>query len=372
MNWCKSCILPDSRPGVVLNSKGICGACKNALEKEDVIDWNKREHEFYRLLDSVKNNCSGYDCLIPVSGGKDSTWQVVKCLQLGLKPLTLTWKTPGRTVIGQQNLDNLVSLGVDHIDWQISPVVEKKFMLKAFEKYGSTAIPMHMAIHAMPLTIAAKMNIPLVIYGENSAFEYGSGEDNSLTGYRLDSNWRKKYGVTHGTTAIDWIDNELTEEELIPYFGPTDEELDEKQIKAVFLGHYYKWDVNTSLEVATKHGFKSGRIARTGIYDYADIDDNFISVHHWMKWFKFGITRSFDNYSIEIRAGRITRNEALNFLLQRGEERPLEDIEAVCSFMGIEVERFFEIAEKHRNLEIWKKVKNKWCIPDFILKEWLW
>ena len=121
MRYCKSCILPDSRPGLVIESDGTCNACKNSILKNDNINWKNREQAFNKLVKKIKAKNYGYDCLIPVSGGKDSTWQVIKCLEYGLKPLCFTWKPPSRTKLGQTNLNNLISLGVDHIDYSISP-----------------------------------------------------------------------------------------------------------------------------------------------------------------------------------------------------------------------------------------------------------
>src|SRR5262249_7496291 len=160
--------------------------------------------------------------------------------------------------------------GVDHIDYQINPKVERKFMLKALERFGSTAIPMHMAIFSIPLKIAARFDIPLVVWGENSALEYsGSGEESR--GFRLDRAWLKKYGVMHGTTASDWVDKDLSEKELAAYFGPSDEELEARGVRAVFLGYYFPWDPVTSLEVARAHGFEArSEGPKTGCYDYAD------------------------------------------------------------------------------------------------------
>jgi N-acetyl sugar amidotransferase len=292
-------------------------------------------------------------------------------LEYGLRPLTVTWKTPARTAIGQRNLDNLVRLGVDHIDWQVNPEVEKKFMLKALERFGATAIPMHMALFNIPLNIASKFNIPLVVWGENSAFEYGSA-DEELMGFRLDRKWIRHYGVTHGTTAQDWVDNDLSEKDLSSYFGPTDEELNQHDVKAIFLGYYFKWDVETSLNVANAHGFEVDNAPRTGIYNYADIDDDFISIHHWMKWYKFGITRSFDNLSIEIRNGRLTRGQAIEILKHRGEEKPVADIRKFCVFTGISEARFFDIVESYRNHDIWCRDGSVWKIRDFLMPDWEW
>lgn len=371
MRWCRSCVLPDTRPNLEIGPDGVCNACRNHGTRRD-IDWTARARSFDAVVANAKARSRGYDCLIPVSGGKDSTWQVVTCLEHGLRPLAVTWKTPGRTEIGQRNLDNLVGLGVDHIDYQISPAVERAFMLRTLERVGSPAVPMHMAIFNIPLAIAARFRIPLVVWGENSAFEYGGGEEESR-GFRLDERWLAKYGVTHGTTARDWAGGELTEKALAAYFGPSPEELETAGVLAVFLGYYFPWDVETSLAVATRHGFRtSAGGARTGIYDYADIDDDFISIHHWLKWYKFGFTRSFDNLSLEIRNGRITRDEAVARIRARGDETPHGDIAKLCAFLGIAEERFFAIAERFRNPAVWSRRGERWVIDDFLIPDWTW
>jgi len=187
MKYCRRCILPDTRPNLRLDAEGVCNACRTHAARPQV-DWAARRADFGRVVESARKKSTGYDCVIPVSGGKDSTWQVVTCLEGGLKPLAVTWRTPGRTAIGQANLENLVKLGVDHIDYSISPRVEARFMLKTFERFGSTAIPMHLALFNIPLTIAVRFRIPLVVWGENSAFEYGGTYD-ERTGFRLDAAW---------------------------------------------------------------------------------------------------------------------------------------------------------------------------------------
>ena len=371
MQYCTRCILPDTRPNLTLDEEGVCNACRNHEQKPE-IDWVTREHAFREVVEHAKRRSRGHDCLIPVSGGKDSTWQVVKCLEYGLNILAVTWKTPARTALGGRNLQNLVDLGVDHIDYQISPKVEKKFMLRAFERFGSTAIPMHLALFNIPLNIAAKFDIPLIVWGENSAFEYG-GTDEESTGFQLDNHWLKTFGVTHGTTARDWTSRDLTERELASYFGPAPDELEGRGIHAVFLGYYFPWDVATTLAVAMSHGFETRQTGpKTGIYDYADIDDDFISIHHYLKWYKFGFTRSFDNLSLEVRNQRMSREEAIEYLRGLGDETPIEDIAKFCDFAGISVGRFFEIAEKFRNRDIWKKRNGSWIIDDFILSDWKW
>lgn len=371
MKWCASCVLPDTRPNLSIGADGRCNACATHAGRRG-IDWAARSAAFRDVVAAAKRASRGYDCLIPVSGGKDSTWQVITCLEHGLRPLAVTWKPPARTEIGRANLENLVSLGVDHIDYQINPKVEARFMLKAFERFGSTAIPMHLALFNIPLAIASKFGIPLVVWGENSAFEYGSAND-AHTGFRLDGNWLKTYGVTHGTTAPDWVDDELSQADLTAYFGPDPDQLDAQGVRAIFLGYYFPWDPETSRSVAAAHGFRTAAEARTGYYAYADIDDDFISLHHWMKWYKFGFTRLFDNLSLEIRNGRMTRSAALDVLKRRGDETPRQDIANFSRFAGIGESRFFAIAERFRNLAIWKRRPDGvWHIPDFLIADWAW
>ena len=372
MNWCQNCVLPDTRPNLELDDYGICNACRNNHDKKE-IKWTQRQLELHSVVANAKTHSSGYDCLIPVSGGKDSTWQTVKCLELGLKPLTVTWRPPGRTVIGQRNLDNLIRLGVDHIDYTINPAVEARLMLKTFERLGSTGIPMHLALFNIPLTIASRFRIPLVIWGENSAFEYGNNKSADI-GFALDENWLRTYGVTHGTTASDWIDDEITEKDLTPYFGPGDNELQIARVKAIFLGYYLPWDPETSRSIASRHGFEAKEDGpRTGYFNYADIDDEFISLHHWLKWYKFGFTRTYDNLSIEIRNGRMTRNQAIEIIRELEDETPYKDIEQFCNFSGIKKSKFMEIAERFRNHNIWKQDANGiWYIDNFLINDWKW
>jgi N-acetyl sugar amidotransferase len=371
IKYCSRCIIPNTRPNIVLGLDGICNACKSHGTKKD-IDWLARRSAFIKVTENAKLRSEGYDCLVPVSGGKDSTWQILLCLEAGLTPLAVTWKTPARSVIGQKNLDNLVSLGVDHIDYQVNPKVEKKFILAAMEKSGDPAIPMHMALFNIPLKIATRFRIPLVVWGENSAFEYGTTEE-SLTGFRLDTNWLRTYGVTHGTTAVDWVSPDLSFKEMTPYFGPTESELGASGLQAVFLGYYYPWDPLETLRISSENGFRSRLEGpKTGFYNFADIDDDFISIHHWLKWYKFGMTRLFDNLSIEIRNGRLTRSKALEILSQLGEQRPLEDIGKMCEFLEIKSSTFYEMAEKFRNPKVWTKRGSQWTIDGFLLPDWTW
>jgi len=369
--YCARCVLPDTRSGVVLDADGVCRGCRNAEAKRR-IDWEARARAFEALAGEARSRGAAYDCVIPVSGGKDSYWQVVTCLERGLRPLCVTYVHPGRTELGERNLRRLLRLGVDHLELRVNPEVERRFIARAFERTGTSGLVTHMAIYAWPLQIAVAEGIPLVVYGENSAFEYGS-EDDSLIGARVDRAWLARFGVTGGTTAADWVDDELSVRDLAPFFRPSDEEMGARGVQALFLGHFFRWDPEGSLAIASRHGFQArAEGPRVGHYDYVNIDDDMLGVHHHAKWFKFGITRSWDTVSMEIRADRMSRENAIEILRDRGAETPWPDIEVFCDYLQMSRERYFATLERFRNREIWSRRDGRWQIEGFLLPDFSW
>lgn len=367
MKFCQKCVSSETNPFITIDSSGICSGC-NSFNTRQNVDWGSRQKSFEKIVEHTKKVSSGYDCLIPVSGGKDSYWQVITCLDYGLVPLTVTWKDPMRLPIGQENLNNLINIGVDHIDYSINPEVEKKFLYLSFKKFGVPALPKHMALYNLPLRLAVKFNIPLMVWGENAAIEYGELKDQSK-GFDVDYDWlNNERGVTQGTSAEDWIGDDLSRGDLAAYFSPTREELDNSNLRAVYLGHYFEWDQVKNYTKACEYGFSAPKEG-PGYYTFDDVDSGFISIHHYMKWYKFGYTRTFDNLSYDIRHGRITRDEALDIIRARIPETPHKDIEEFCKFLDITTEHFYEIAEQFRNTDIWKKAGDIWQIPDFIIED---
>ena len=134
--YCKNCILPDTRPYIFINKKTqLCSVCRPLIDKrKKKIKWSSRKKVFLKIIKKTKKNRSFYDCVIPVSGGKDSTWQVLTALNYNLNPLCVTWRSPSRNEIGKKNLENLINLGVDHIDLTVNPHIQKYFTLKTFKK----------------------------------------------------------------------------------------------------------------------------------------------------------------------------------------------------------------------------------------------
>ena len=148
MKYCLKCVLPETRPSISFDEAGICSGCHGHFRKETGIDWAEREREFLSLVNSAKGKNAAYDCIVPVSGGKDSWYQIIKAKSFGLSVLAVTWKTHGRTEIGRKNLEALVqNLNVDHIEYTISPDVERRFTEAAFTETGVSGLPMHGYFH---------------------------------------------------------------------------------------------------------------------------------------------------------------------------------------------------------------------------------
>jgi N-acetyl sugar amidotransferase len=371
--WCKSCILPNTRPNLHFDKKSnLCNVCSSGSKEEKKINWIKRKKEFQNIVTRSKKNNSNYDCLIPVSGGKDSTWQVLTALKYKLKPLCITWRSPARNLIGKMNLDNLINLGVDHLDLSINPKLEKYFTYKAFKNQGNPLIPMHMALHSITVQTAIEKKIKLILWGENSADEYGGKKD--LKGKYMTNNWRKYFGVTNGTNVNFWYDKNFNKQNSNLYKQPSQKEINKNHIKEIFLGYYFKWDPKKSFNIAKKQGFKNSKIPKTGIYNFADIDDAFlITIHHFMKWYKYGFSRVWDNLSIEIRNKRLSRKQALSIVKKIGHKKPKKEISDFCNYININQSEFYKICEKFKNRKIWfKDFDKKWKIKDFIIRDWKW
>jgi N-acetyl sugar amidotransferase len=373
IHYCLRCILPDSRPGTTLDGRGVCSACRGHEDKDGQIDWQGRGAALRRLADDVKALGRDYDCIVPVSGGKDSWYQVIACQELGLKVLAVTWRTPARTQVGQENLDSLIMrLGVDHIDYTINPDVERRFMKAAFEIKGATAIPMHMALFAIPIRLAVQLGVPLVVWGENPQLEFG-GQDEERLATDLDPAWVRRHGVSNQTVIEDWIGKGgLSASDLAAYRLPPDEAF-HCGTRSIFLGSYMRWNSFENAAVAGRHGFVSyAADLRTGLWEFADIDCGFISLHHFLKWHKFGLTRAFDNLSVQIRYGMTSRDEAIATLAATGLQVPHEDIKRFCTFVGESEDWFWATAESFRNLDIWTFLNGQWTIPGFLISDWDW
>jgi len=208
MQYCTKCIYPDTKPDLTFNEAGVCSACQ-AFEARKTIDWSAREDQFNALVNKVQlhDNWGNiipnkYDCVIPVSGGKDSHYQVIKALEYGLRPLAVTATTDDLSLIGRRNLNNISKLGVDHIEVSVNSQLRRKINAYTLREIGDISWAEHVTIFTIPIYEAQIRGIPLVIWGENPQNEYG-GPANTQEAFNLDSGWLQEFGGLNGLRVAD-------------------------------------------------------------------------------------------------------------------------------------------------------------------------
>ena len=367
MRYCKKCLYPDTKPQIIFNDEGICSACVNHGEKE-IINWDKKRQEFQEILDKYKSrNKTNYDCIIPVSGGKDSHYQtyVIK-KEFGLNPLVINFHPHDQTELGKRNLENLKKIGVDCIEFSPNPEVYLKLARFGLKELGDFQWPEHLGIFTIPVQMAVKFNISLIIWGENPQLEYGQPTDVNKDTI-LDREWNEKNGgyFLDKIKPKDMVKYGFQLDELRPYIYPTDEEIRKVGVTGVFLGSYLKWNIFKQLDIVKKIGFKESVDKKEGTYDgWENLDVYFTVFHDYFKFLKYGFGRATDHASIEIRYGRITREEGLELVKKNEGKIPRQYLKEFLEFADISMDEFLEICSKFTNKKIFKVDDEQNIIQD--------
>lgn len=363
MRYCKICLFPETKPDLFFDDQGVCSACVSSIQKKNEIDWNNREKEFFEIINKYKKqpNESGYDCLIPVSGGKDSTYQAYFMKEVcGLNPLCVCFETTSITELGQQNLDNISKMGIDVIYFKKNYAVYKTMVIEGFKRVGDEMWPNHIGIFTIPVNIAVKFNIPLIIWGENPQQEYG-GPLEAVENKYLNRRWLEEFGGLIGNRIQDMIGiNGLTEKDLTPYFYPSDEEIEKVGVIGLFLGHYFFWDAKKQLEIVKKHGFsvkEDGPVEGT-YTNYENLDEKMHGLHDYLKYVKYGFGRATDHACIDIRNNRITREEGLKLVKGYDGKYPHSSINEFVKYSGITKSEVDSIIDSFTNSMLFEKDQN--------------
>ena len=368
MRYCKRCVMPDTKPGVVLDEEGVCQACRHA-EKKKQINWDVRLEELRKLCDKYRGSKEDYyDCMIPVSGGKDSHFQIYMMKEvMKMNPLLINVDNFSWTETGRQNFYNMSkAFGCDIISLALNRRVARKMVRKAFEKLGSPTWYWDRAVYVFPIRMAINMNIPLVVYGENVSYEYG--------GVQEEENYSAKDQINNDVVKPvdlkEWLDENITMKDLNPIIYPTKEEIEEAKLEPIYLSYFVPWDGYANYQLAKKYGFKSlgdtGEWKREGyIEDYDQIDAIGYLVHPWLKYPKFGFARATDVICYWIRSSRIIRNEALKLVEEHDHKLDPKALKDFLDFTGYSEEEFWKITERFINKDIWEKVgDHEWKLKN--------
>lgn len=371
MKYCRKCLIPDTKPFITFDQDGVCTACQwHELKKKHLggIDWDQRKKEFEKIVFLAKSKKAPfYDVLVPVSGGKDSLTQIHSLLKYDLRILAVNIDYGIKTEIGLHNLSLVPEMGANLIIYRPALGLHKKIIRIGLEDFGDPDLLSHTMLHGYPSRVALQFQIPMVLLGENSAFEYGGNKEIAQQNC-MSRAWFASYAANNGRDA-SYISRRynIPMSKMLPYDFP--DELETSDTQAVFMSYYFPWDSIEHLEIAKSYGFKSLEKPGEGTYrSYVGIDEKINRIHQYFKVLKFGYGRATDHACEDIRCGRITREEAKE-LVRKYDLNELSDdyVDDFVKFLGYTREEFFEILERYRNHDIWARDENgKWCIPGHL------
>ncbi len=361
--------MPSTKPDLYLDDKGVCNACL-AYEARKEVDWSARKEELEKILQKYRKvDGSGYDCIVPVSGGKDSTFQVIQILHLGLTPLCVTASTCDLSEIGRRNIENLKQLGVDLFEFSPNPLVRAKLNRIGLLQVGDISWPEHVGIFTIPVRAAVQFNVPLIIWGENSQDEYG-GPAAAAKNNVLDRRWLEEFGGLLGlrVSDIDGMEG-ITKKDLMPYTYPDDSDLERVGVTGLFLGHYLPWDGLSNALIAQAYGFEvSSKTTLGSMVNYENLDNYQTAIHEYFKFLKFGFGRATDHASLHIRRGRLSREIGLEITKKLDGKFPWEylgkSLEDTLKPLDISVEEFIKLCDRYTNKKIFKRDMSGLLVKD--------
>jgi len=364
MKICTSCVMPATKPDLHFDENGVCDACNSQKSKNVEIDWVAREKEFLELIEKYKTD-SDYDCIVGVSGGKDSTYQVIKMLELGLNPLCICFEPTIPTELGRKNLQNLNDLGVDLIHIRRNPVVYKKLAKEAFMRTGDNEWQNHLGIFTTVPNMAVRFNIPLIIWGESPQIEYG-GPAASKTRNVLDRQWLEEFGGLLGNRISDMVGVDgLTKRDLALYTYAEDEEIHRVGVTGLFLGYYFKWDLREVVKKSCEHGFSlQDRPVETTYENFENLDCYSNHLHDYLKYVKYGFGRATDNACLDIRLGYITREAGVRLVNKYDGRYPSLAVKEYLEYTGFTQKEFDKIVDSYTNKRIFERDENGKFIRD--------
>jgi N-acetyl sugar amidotransferase len=371
VSYCKSCTnISSSAVPLEFDNEGICSGCRTSNEKT-VIDWDRRRKMFERLLKNYKSKDNYYDCIIPVSGGKDSYWQIHLIKKYGLNPLLVTYHGNNYTETGMENLLNMREVfNVDHIFFTPSIGLLKKMNRVGQKLMGDMNWHAHAGIFTYPIRVAVEKKIPLMVWGEHGFMDLGG-----MHSYKDMVEFTYRYRHEHCLRGYEWYDiieaskkqdDEIFEKELIQWKYPSDQQIEEIDVRGIYISNFFKWDANEHGPLMVeKYGFKEAEKPFERTYrKMSNLDDMHENgIHDYMKWVKFGYGRATDHTSKDIRGGNMSRKQGVKEVLNRDHIKS-KDLYRWLDYVGWSEDEFDRNADKFRDPNVWWIRGDQWCKKD--------
>jgi N-acetyl sugar amidotransferase len=382
VQFCKRCIISNQRPNstvefknkkeksketITLDAGGICSACRYADIKDKEIDWVKREEELIALCNFYRSKTGNYDCIVPGSGGKDSSYTThILKTKYKMNPLTVTWTPHIYTDIGFRNLQSWIHSGFDNILFSPNGKVHRLLTKLAFQNLLHPFQPFIVGQRHIAPKYSALYKIPLVFYGENQA-EYGHNIKENFKPTMNSKFYEDELDLDKiflgGVSAKDLIkEYGLSESELLPYLPANKDSIKQAQTAVHYLGYYLKWDPQECFYYAAEHaGFQPNTERTQGSYSkYVSIDDKLDTLHFFTYHIKFGLGRATYDGVQEIRTKKITREEGIALVKRFDGEFPSKYFQEILEYMGITEEDFWKGINKGRSPHLWMLDNGEW------------
>lgn len=366
MKFCTKCVMPDTRPRLTYNEEGVCNACEWKEIKDTKIDWNARQKELKELCDKIRGK-NKYDCIVPVSGGKDSSYVAHKMkYEYNLNILTVTITPPLETALIQKNLSNFLSHGYDNIKITPNPLITQKINKMGFIEQGRPLLSWTTCLNTAMLQVAASMRIPLIMFGEEGESEYGGS-----TKLRYVPFYDIKDSIdlyTYGNDPARYAE-EFPKSELTLWSYPSKEVLDEFKINVGHWSYFEDWDPYDHYIFAGDHYDLHTKEKRsTGTYgNFAQLDTPLYELHTYMMYLKFGFGRCLQDACIDIRSGKITREEGIELIKKYDGEFSTDCVPLFLDYYKMTREEFDAVLDRHANKELFEKRNSLWT-PKFTIK----
>lgn len=361
---CTRCIYPITRPDSHFDHEGVCSACLS-YEARSTVNWSLRKQAFRDLIAEAKDRKAPYDVVVPVSGGKDSSYQVLVLRELGAKVLAVNGATDMLSDIGRRNLDNLKNY-CDVIEWTPNIEVRKKLVRIGLFHVGDPSWPEHCTIWSLPTKIAAKFGIPLVVWGEQPQREYANPEGVEPA-TNLDAAWVAQFGGLLGMRLDDIVGQEgLTARDLDVFRFPAAAELEAANVQGVWLGDYIDWDGWKNAFIAQQYGFETYPHAVEGsLANYENLDNHVTVLRDYLRFLKYGYTRGTDIACNHVRRGRLSRAEAMlleSTTVKFPKTSLGKSIEDVLAYFDITVDQFKAECQRWANTDLFEYDKDGWPV----------
>jgi N-acetyl sugar amidotransferase len=366
VKFCKSCFTPNTRPRIVFNNQDTCNACLNSKEKNK-INWKQREREFYKIILNIKKdskkNKRVYDCIVPWSGGKDSSSIALKLkYNFSLNPLLVTFSPLIINEIGAHNREELLKQGFDSFFFRPNQKVARILSKRFFIERGNPKVAWDAGINSVPVQVAIAYKIPYIFYAEHGESEYG--------GLVLSEKSKKlrdvKEVIEHqiGDYPENWENKDVLKSDLSPYVYPSKVILKKNKILAYYFSYFFKWSMFDNYNYVKKMlpNFRENSQGRTeGTFtNFDSLDDKIDDLYYYMQYIKFGFGRSTRDVSRFIQNGHLNKSEGLKYIKKYDGEYPKRNLQVVLDYLSLKKYDFDEVIDKHRNLEIWKPKDNSW------------